>query len=111
MSSSSSSWVRILSWLGWAANLVGFPGCVRVCSYTSTLGVQVVVRISPLFTVVTVNGVDVYFYRLSGQIDGVGFSPTSDCRSTSTPQSVCPDAIRECSQRPTQSHISSALRC
>jgi hypothetical protein len=31
-----------------------------------------------LFTVVTVNGVNVYFYRLTGRIDGVGSSPPGD---------------------------------
>jgi hypothetical protein len=28
-----------------------------------------------LFTVVTVNGVNVYFYRLTGRLDGVGTPP------------------------------------
>jgi len=36
------------------------------------------VRSTNLFTVVVVNGVQVYFYRLSGHIDGVGFTPSSD---------------------------------
>ncbi len=80
--------VRILSWLGRVAGLAGFPGWVRECSYTSVLGVQVHVRISPLFTVVTVNGVDVYFYRLSGQIDGVGAAPRA------APASALVDAWR-----------------
>jgi len=31
-----------------------------------------------LFTVVTVNGVNVYFYRLTGRIDGVGSSVPGD---------------------------------
>ena len=33
---------------------------------------SVSVRCGPLFTVVTVNGINVYFYRLTGGIDGVG---------------------------------------
>ena len=73
-----------LSWLtfwGWLANLAGFPGVVRACRYQSQLGVVVTVRKSSLFTVVTVNGTDVYFYRLTGGIDGVGFNPSSDCMS------------------------------
>ena len=37
--------VRILSWLGLAANLAGFPGWVRECSYASMLGVQVNLQI------------------------------------------------------------------
>lgn len=71
-----------LGWLrfwGGVANLAGFPGFVRSLDYESQLGVSVRVRISPLFTTVTVNGVDVYFYRLTGGIDGIGFSPSSDC--------------------------------
>lgn len=73
--------------LGWLAfwgrvmNLAGFPGFVRECDYASQLGVTVKVRKSALYTTVTVNGVDVFFYRLTGGIDGVGFSrPTSDCK-------------------------------
>jgi hypothetical protein len=30
------------------------------------------VRMNPRFTVITVNGVDVYFYRLTGDTGGVG---------------------------------------
>ena len=46
---------------------------VRECDYYSqSLGVIVRVRMNPRFTVITVNGVDVYFYRLTGGIDGVG---------------------------------------
>ena len=57
------------------ANLAGLPGFVRECDYHSeSLGVAVRVRMNPRFTVITVNGVDVYFYRLTGYIDGVGFN-------------------------------------
>lgn len=83
-----------LAWLrfwGGLANLAGFPGVVREGEYQSELGVTVKVRKSALFTVVTVNGVDVFFYRLSGGIDGVGFSPTSDC--TSFPESQSTDSV------------------
>ncbi len=67
-----------LAFWGWLANLAGLPGLVRECSDQSQLGVTVRVRKSRLFTVVTVNSVDVYFYRLTGGIDGVGFTPSSD---------------------------------
>jgi hypothetical protein len=43
------------------------------------------VHLGPLFSVVSVNGLDVYFHRLTGRIDGVGFSPAGDCRSDETP--------------------------
>jgi hypothetical protein len=79
-------WAKLrLSWLnlwGWLANLAGWPCVVRPVEYSSGLGVSVTVRASNLFTVVTVNGVEVYFYRLSGKIDGVGLSP-SGCRASS----------------------------
>lgn len=58
--------------LGRLANLAGM-GVVREGAYISpSLGVQVRVRVSSLYTTITVNGVDVYFDRLSGSIDGVG---------------------------------------
>ena len=80
-----------LGWLrcwGGVANLAGFPGFVREGAYLSQRGVSVRVRTSPLYTTVTVNGMDVYFYRLTGAIDGVGFSPLSDCTRDSVPQSA-----------------------
>jgi hypothetical protein len=70
----------VLGWLGRLANLAGLPGFVRNGRYTSALGVDVIVRISPLFTIVSVDGFEIYFYRLSGGIDGV--SVTADPRYT-----------------------------
>lgn len=65
--------------LGVLANLAGVPGFVRECEYRASVAdVIVSVRKSSLYTIVTVNGVDVYFYRLTGRIDGIGFSPSSD---------------------------------
>src|SRR5574340_373896 len=80
-------WLRF--W-GELANLAGFPGFVRAGEYSSDqLKVQVKVRTSPLFTVVTVNGIDVFFYRLTGGIDGVGFAiRTSDCTPGEAPRSA-----------------------
>ena len=67
--------LRLLDWMGKLANLAGLPCIVREGEYSSpSAGVTVRVRSSSLFTVVTVNGVDVYFYRLSGEYDGVGIS-------------------------------------
>ena len=58
---------------GRVANVAGLPGIVRECDYYSeSLEVAVRVRMNRRFTVITVNGVDVYFYRLTGYIDGVG---------------------------------------
>jgi hypothetical protein len=46
------------------------------------------VRASDFYTTVTVNGVDVYFYRLTGGIDGVGIAQASDCTSLDRAESV-----------------------
>lgn len=67
--------------------MAGLPGFVRDCEYqaegTST---TVTVRRTDFYTIVTVNGVDVYFYRLSGVIDGVGFNQVSDCMMGGVPE-------------------------
>ena len=64
---------EVVAILGKVANLAGLPGIVRECDYYSeSLGVNVRVRMTPGFTVITVNGVDVYFYRLTGDTGGVG---------------------------------------
>jgi hypothetical protein len=56
-------------------NALGIPGFVSEADYHSeSLGTRVRVRCGDQFTVVSVNGVDVYFRRLSGRIDGVGSS-------------------------------------
>ena len=74
-------WVRFrtqwTTWMGRLANLAGFPCVVREGEYGSpSAGMVVSVKSSPLYTTVTVNGVDVYFNRLSGRLDSVGFSPS-----------------------------------
>jgi hypothetical protein len=69
---------RLVNWLGW-------PGFVQECDYrASAANVRVKVRKSPLYTVVTVNGMDVYFGRLTGRIDGIGLTPTSDYKAAET---------------------------
>src|SRR5262245_43207726 len=86
-------WARmrltVLRWLGSIANLAGIPGLVRDGIYDSpATDTHVTVRRSAYFTVVTVNGVQVYFNRLSGCLDGTAVSRTSDCTLDETPQSV-----------------------
>lgn len=85
------SWLRlgILEIFGWVFNTVGVPGLVRDCEYdASVTRAHIGVRSSTLFTVVSVNGFDVYFRRLTGRIDGVGagVSPNADCN---LPASSC----------------------
>lgn len=57
---------------GRLANLAGFPCFVRPCEYTGLASVSV--KCTHLFTVVTVNGVHVYFQRGTGTFDGVGLN-------------------------------------
>jgi len=59
-------------------NAIGFPGLVRDTDYRSSAArCHVRVRRERSFTVISVNGVDVYFHRLSGRIDGCGGKLTS----------------------------------
>jgi hypothetical protein len=64
-------------WLGWILNKLGLPGFVGDADYRSQkLHAHVRVRRKRLFTIVSVNGLDVYFRRLTGRLDGVGLDPT-----------------------------------
>jgi hypothetical protein len=70
-------------WAGKALNAIGVPGIVQPGTYEAGVGpASVRIAVGPLFTVVTVNGVDVYLHRLTGAIDGVGFGVSA---STSEP--------------------------
>lgn len=70
----------VKQWLGGIANAVGLPGLVRDVRYRSHHPeATVVVRRGRLFTVICVNGTDVYFNRLTGRIDGVGTNHSPDC--------------------------------
>lgn len=65
--------MSLLRWLGGLINALGVPGLVRDGEYRSTAPPSHVrVRCERLFTVVSVDGLDVYFRRFSGRIDGVG---------------------------------------
>ena len=77
---------RIAAALGRALNTLGLPCIVRNGEYRSeTFGTRVQVRCGEVFTVVTVNEIDIYFHRLNGRIDGVGLRGTPDYTSGSTP--------------------------
>jgi len=68
------------------ANLAGFPGFVRICDYEAGItDARIRVRVGEMFTIITVNGLDIYFHRLTGKIDGVGFTP--DCKPDLAPLS------------------------
>lgn len=82
-------WLYVRLWAGRIFNLAGMPGIVRNCNYEASIcQASISVRTGQLFTVVRVNGLDVYFHRLTGTIDGVGFSPAFDCKLASTQQSI-----------------------
>ena len=56
-------------------NLAGVPGIVRECDYKASVDdARIQVRAKELFTIISVNGLDIYFHRLTGKIDGVGLS-------------------------------------
>src|SRR5450755_1977173 len=81
--------VRFHQWLGNLLNAVGAPGFLRDTEFRSrTFGTHVRVKRGQLFTVVSINGLDVYFGRFSGTVDGVGFSPTLGCNAAITPQNA-----------------------
>lgn len=81
--------IAALSIIGRLSNAAGVPGFIKDCDYNSRqLGTTVRVRRGQFFTVVTVNGIDVFFNRFGGEIDGVGFSPASDCRQGGAPLSI-----------------------
>src|SRR5271155_1826347 len=75
--------------IGRILNFAGLPGFLRPCQYDASITqAHVSVRISPRFTVVSVSGLDIYFHRLTGVIDGIGFSPSVDCTKASTRKSI-----------------------
>ena len=70
--------LRVLA--GTIYNLAGVPGLVRECEYRSEVAdANIKVSVRQMFTIVRVNGLEIYFHRLTGTIDGVG--TTSDCRA------------------------------
>jgi len=79
--------LSLLTWAGRILNLAGLPGVIRSGSHHSSFG-TVRVRVSALYTVVTVNGVDVFFYRLTGGIDGVGVTQTASYTTGGIPSTA-----------------------
>src|SRR5271157_6028102 len=72
--------IYVRLFLGGLFNLAGIPGLVRECNYGgTTTKAEITVRHGGLFTIISVNGLDIYFHRLTGSIDGVG--TMSCCKS------------------------------
>lgn len=78
-----------INWLGW-------PGFVQEAEYHAK-GAEIVVRVkkSRRYTTISVNGVDVYFDRLTGCIDGTGVSVTSGSRAAGVVRSTHLGGLRE----------------
>jgi hypothetical protein len=67
--------INLIQLLGKVFNLFGLPGFARRGSYRAPVsGISVRVEKSDLFTVVSVDGVDVYLHRITGEIGGVGLN-------------------------------------
>ncbi len=93
------TWIRFLC--GRVLNAAGVPGVIVPGSYDAGLTpASVSVVVGPLFTVVSVNGLDVYFDRFTGKIDGIGFSPPSGCRPGPIPESAHSDEPIACPPLP-----------
>src|SRR5262245_8817789 len=69
-----AAWMWLGTAIGKLLNTFRVPGFVRAGRYKSRLGDRIRVRVSPLFTVITVRGLNLFFDRLTGRVDGVGLS-------------------------------------
>jgi len=70
-------WTRRQDWLklqlGQFLNWLGVPGFVQVMEMDDLVtGWHLSIKVDPLFTVVSIEGRDFYFYRRNGKFDGTG---------------------------------------
>ena len=87
--------LRLRVFAGKIYNLAGVPGIVRDCNYAANVGnARIQVRAREMFTIITVNGLDIYFHRLSGKIDGVGFSGCTSGQALQSVELPLPSALR-----------------
>jgi hypothetical protein len=71
-------WLFLGERFGALLNLAGTPGFVRDCYYSSPADhANISVHTSDLLTIIRVNGLDLYFDRLSGKFRGIGINPDS----------------------------------
>ena len=76
----SLSWSVVKFYLGKLLNLAGYPAIVRETEYQSrALKSRVSVKRLELYTLISVNGLDIYFDRFTGKIDGVGTTLDGGC--------------------------------
>jgi len=76
--------------LGKFLNAIGFPSIIADGEYDAgNCKAKIQVRSGPLFTVLSVNELEIYFHRLTGQIKFAGFSEAS-FNSPEAPKSTHP---------------------
>ena len=87
------NWLWLKFYAGKLLNLIGLPALVQQSEYESrVLNAQVSVKRSELYTVVSVNGLDIYLGRLTGKIDGIGRTRSINDGPDVTPMSIRPAA-------------------
>lgn len=92
-----SRFVRWWSWrmlllkqqVGRFLNWLHVPGFIRPMEMYDELITHSLleVRVTPLFTIISVDGRDYYFYRISGKFDGTGMSVS--CPASANPLDAC----------------------
>jgi hypothetical protein len=85
-----------LRYLGALLHRIGMPGWVKEGDYVSpSFGTTVSVRVSPLYTRVSIDGTEVFFDRVTGRIDGIGFSRGVDCKLDEVPELTRSGVVRD----------------
>ena len=81
--------LRLRWWVGRFLNLCGFASPIRECEYEASIcTARITVKQTALSTLITVNGLDIYFDRLSGRIYGVGLIPNADSQQGAIVESI-----------------------
>lgn len=57
--------------LGRALNVLGAPGFIRVSECREQFGMKIEVKVTDLFTTVSVSNLRLLFHRVSGRFDGI----------------------------------------
>lgn len=79
-----------LHWLyGSLLNMLGFPGFIRPTdSWSQVTRETIKVQVTPLFTIVSINGNDYYFRRRDGVYDGSGTTNVDQWLNSRTPEAL-----------------------
>jgi len=72
---------HLVGWLGRMLNALGVPGAIRPSLCQERLDIPIEVRVGPLFTVIAVKDIQLFFHRLSGRFDGVVVNQL-DCKES-----------------------------